>query len=407
MKRDLDKLMKERGIDVLIISGTPKTSRDLFYFTGPVTISGGRLIKKAGEEPILVASSMERNEAAKSGLKIMTQNDFGLLEIARSASNPLEAGVKSLLKICETLDVRGTVSFYGTGDIPYSHALLSGIEQEGAVKVHVEAFDSILSEARMTKDNQEIDRIDSVSRRAQQVMTAVREFLMTCSTRDGKIVDPEGRDVTIGRVRDMIRVETEERGMVLEDPVIFSQGRDSAIPHSCGDDEATLVPGKTIVFDYCPQETGPGYFCDITRTWCLGYVPDDVMEIYKQVLEIQLKLVDMLEAGGLCSSYDRATNEYFDEHGHATPLKGTAKTEGYVHSLGHGIGLDVHERPRLSTFSKTEERLAPGHVFTVEPGLYYPDRGIGVRIEDDIAIREDGAVRNLTGISKEILVPLR
>jgi len=234
----------------------------------------------------------------------------------------------------------------------------------------------------------------------------VRDFLRSCSAGGGGIVDPEGKEVTIGRVREMIRLETEARGMVLEDPVIFSQGRDSAIPHSCGDDPAVLVPGKTIVFDYCPQEAGPGYFCDITRTWCLGYVPDDVMEIYGQVLEIELKIVDALKVGGLCSSYDRMTNEFFDEHGHATPLKGTAKTEGYVHSLGHGIGLDVHERPRLSTFSKTEERLAPGHVFTVEPGLYYPDREIGVRLEDDIAIREDGTVVNLTSISKDILVPL-
>ena len=124
MKRDLDRLMKERGIDALAISGTPNTSRDLFYFTGPIAISGGRLIKKVDEEAILVANSMERDEAAKSGLKVMTQNDFGLLEIVRSAGNPLDAGVRSFLKICEALDVRGTVSFYGTGDIPGTYAVL-------------------------------------------------------------------------------------------------------------------------------------------------------------------------------------------------------------------------------------------------------------------------------------------
>jgi Xaa-Pro aminopeptidase len=407
MKRDLDRLMKERGIDALAISGTPKTSRDLFYFTGPVTVSHARLLKKVGGEPILVANSMERDEAAKSGLNVMTQNDFGLMEIARNAENPLDAGAKSFLRICEKLGITGTVSFYGTGDIPYSHALLSKIEGEGRIKVHVEAFDSILSEVRMTKDNEEIDRIDSVSRRAQEVMVAVRDFLASCSANGGRVVDSGGREVTIGRIREMIGEETGRRGMVLEDPVIFSQGRDSAIPHSCGNDAATLAPGKTIVFDYCPQEAGPGYFCDITRTWCLGYVPDEVMEIYKQVIEIELRIVNMLKVGELCSSYDRITNEYFDERGHATPVKGTAKTEGYVHSLGHGIGLDVHERPRLSAFSKTDERLQPGHVFTVEPGLYYPDRGIGVRIEDDIAIREDGTVLNLTTIGKDILIPLR
>jgi Xaa-Pro aminopeptidase len=136
-------------------------------------------------------------------------------------------------------------------------------------------------------------------------------------------------------------------------------------------------------------------------------VPDEVKEIYDQVLEIQIKAVDALEVGGLCSDYDKLTNEYFDKHGHPTPMKETGKTEGYVHGLGHGIGLNIHERPRVSMFSKTEERLAPGHVFTVEPGLYYPEREIGVRIEDDIAIKEDGTIVNLTTFPKGILVPLK
>jgi Xaa-Pro aminopeptidase len=406
MKRDLDGLMQQRGIDALTVSGSPKTSRDLYYFTGPMAVTGVRLMKKAGEEPILVANAMERDEAARSGLKVMTQNDFGIPEIARSAATPLEAGVKSFLRICERLDISGAVAFYGAGEIAYAHALLSEIAHAGAVEVRVEPFDSVLSEARMTKDDEEIGRIDRVSRRAQEVMTLVRNFLGTCRAGKAGIVDRSGRDVTIGRVRQMINQETEARGMVLDDPVIFSQGRDSAVPHSCGNDAAVLVPEQTIIFDYCPQEAGPGYFSDITRTWCLGAVPPEVMEIYSQVLEIHTRVVDALEIGRACSHYDRMTNEFFDKHGHPTPMKGTGETEGYVHSLGHGIGLDVHERPRLSAFSKADEMLAPGHVFTVEPGLYYPDRKIGVRLEDDIAIREDGTITNLTTISKDILIPL-
>jgi Xaa-Pro aminopeptidase len=406
MKQDLDRLMRGRGIDALVVTGTPKTSRDLFYFTGPVSIMGARLVKKAGDEPTLVVGGMERDEAAKSGLRVMTGADLGLMEVYRSAANPLDAGVKSFLRIFEALGITGTVAFYGTDDIPYSHALLGAIEREGTVKVVAEAYDSILSEARMTKDNREIDRIESVSLRAQQVMTAVRRFLNSCTERNGAIVDAACEPVTIGGVKDLIRRETEARGMVLDEPVIFSQGRDSAIPHSRGDDTAVLVPAKTIVFDYCPQEEGPGYFCDITRTWCLGTVPDGVMEIYDQVFEIQEKVVGMLAVGGVCSSYDEVTNEYFAKHGHPTLFQGTGQTEGYVHSLGHGIGIEVHERPRLSAFSKNDERLAPGHVFTVEPGLYYPDREVGVRIEDDIAIREDGTVVNLTNVSKDILIRL-
>jgi Xaa-Pro aminopeptidase len=439
VKQDLDRLMKERGIDALTVSGTPKTSRDMYYLTGPITVTGARVVKKRGEAgrsgsqensskreresnvsaetkahfaspgpgPVLIVGSMERDEAAKGFLEVKTWNDFDVMKITREAKGPLEGSVKSFLKICEVLGISGTVAFYGTGDIPYAYSFLDALAKEGSIKVHAEAYDSIFSEARMTKDNSEIDRIDSVSRRAQEVMAVVRDFLSTCSDKGGKIVDPQGEEVTIGRVKKMILKETKARSMLLEEAVIFSQGRDSAVPHSRGDDSATLVPGKTIVFDYCPQEGTRGYFCDISRTWCPGFVPDEVKEIYDQVLEIQLKAVDALEVGGLCSDYDKLTNEYFDKHGHPTPMKETGKTEGYVHGLGHGIGLNIHERPRVSMFSKTEERLAPGHVFTVEPGLYYPEREIGVRIEDDIAIKEDGTIVNLTTFPKGILVPLK
>lgn len=407
MKQDLDRLMAERGFDALTVIGTPKTSRDLFYMTGPIAVLRARLMKKRGEEPVLIVSGMERDEAAGSGLEIRTYGDLDIIRITREAKAPLEASVMAFLHACDVLGIGGNVAFYGVDDVPYTHAFLRSLQSAGRFDVAVEPYDSIFSEARMTKDNEEIGRIESVSRRAQEVMTAVRDFLSTCSDRGGRIVDAGGEEVTIGRVKEMIQAETEARGMMLDEEVIFSQGRDSAICHSRGDDAATLVPGKTIVFDYCPQEAGGGYFCDITRTWCPGHVPDAVREIFDQVLEIHGKVLDRLEVGGLCSSYDKLTNEYFDSHGHPTPVNEKSKDEGYVHSLGHGIGLSMHERPRLALMSKTEERLAPGHVFTVEPGLYYPGREIGVRLEDDIAIREDGTIVNLTTISKDILVPLK
>ena len=406
MKTDLDRLMEERGFDALTVSGTPKTSRDLFYLTGPIAVSQARLMKKRGENPMLVVSGMERDEAAASGLEIRTYADLDIMKITREEKDPLEAGVKALLHACEVFGITGRVAFYGSGDIPHSHALLKAIDGRSGIEVCVEAYDSLFSEARMTKDDDEIARMEAVNRGAQEVIAAVRDFLSSCSDKGGKIVDPDGREVTIGRAKKMILYETEARGMVLEEEVIFSQGRDSAVPHSRGDDAAVLVPGKTIVFDYCPQEAGGGFFADITRTWCLGQAPDAVMEIYEQVLEIHNKVLDALSVGMKCSEFDKLTNEYFDEHGHPTPMNEKSKTDGYVHSLGHGIGLAVHERPRLSAFAKTEELLAPGHVFTVEPGLYYPDREIGVRIEDDVAIKQDGTVVNLTTISKDILVPL-
>lgn len=406
MKKDIDRLMSERGIDALAVCGTPKQSSDLYYFTGNIAVSGCWLFKQQGDSPVLLAGSMEREEAAKSGLAVRTWEEFGSHEIYREAKDALDARVKLLDKVFQALAIKGTVSFCGTGDIPFNHALLKALTGNGAINVHVEPFDSILSEARMTKDNDEIETIESVVTRAQEVMAAIREFFTTCTAKDGKIVDQSGKDVTIGRVKAMIDAETRDRNLMLDEEVIFSQGYDSAIPHSRGNDESTLVPGRTIIFDYCPQQAGGGYFADITRTWCLGHVPEEVQQTYDHVREIVDKVLDDLEVGKPSSVYDVQVNDFFSSHGHPTPSKNPGTTEGYVHSLGHGIGLQIHERPRLSMFSKTEENLVPGYVFTVEPGLYYPDKEIGVRLEDDVAIKEDGSIENLCPLSKELLIPL-
>lgn len=81
--------------------------------------------------------------------------------------------------------------------------------------------------------------------------------------------------------------------------------------------------------------------------------------------------------------------------------------EGYVHSLGHGLGLDIHEAPNLSVAAGNARTLQPGHVVSVEPGLYYPDRGFGVRVEDTVAFAEDGALVTLTHFPYDLVISMR
>ena len=99
--------------------------------------------------------------------------------------------------------------------------------------------------------------------------------------------------------------------------------------------------------------------------------------------------------------------EYYESKGHKTPLNTPGTLEGYVHSLGHGIGLDIHEEPRLSHIEGNETLLQPGHVVSVEPGLYYPDRGFGVRVEDSVAFSEAGELVNLSDYPYDLVVPMK
>ncbi len=108
-----------------------------------------------------------------------------------------------------------------------------------------------------------------------------------------------------------------------------------------------------------------------------------------------------------CQRLQTMTLDYFEAHGHATSRTEPGGHVGYVHSLGHGVGLDIHEGPRLSAVPGNDTRLQPGHVVSVEPGLYYPERGFGVRVEDTVAFREDGSLINLTDYPYDLVVPMK
>jgi Xaa-Pro aminopeptidase len=167
------------------------------------------------------------------------------------------------------------------------------------------------------------------------------------------------------------------------------------VPHSSGNPTDVLRLGQTIVYDIYPCEKGGGYFYDFTRTWCLGYAPDEALQLYEQVLSVYRTIESELRLNARFSDYQARTCDLFEAAGHPT-VQNTPETEvGYVHSLGHGVGLHVHEMPFSGSNAGAEEILAPGAVFTIEPGLYYPERGLGVRLENTLAALADGSFQVL------------
>jgi Xaa-Pro aminopeptidase len=171
---------------------------------------------------------------------------------------------------------------------------------------------------------------------------------------------------------------------VADTDFIFAIGRDAGVPHSRGEDRDPIALGKTIVYDIFPQEAGGGYFYDFTRTWCVGYAPPEVEQAYEEVFGIFKQVLKALKPNERCAVYQKMTVDYFEKRGHPTAQTNPETTEGYVHSLGHGIGLFIHESPSLADFEGNTDTLAPGSVVTVEPGLYYPSKGFGIRIEDSV-----------------------
>jgi Xaa-Pro aminopeptidase len=114
-----------------------------------------------------------------------------------------------------------------------------------------------------------------------------------------------------------------------------------------------------------------------------------------------------LQAGTPCMEYQQQTCELFEARGHTTIMSDPQTQEGYVHSLGHGLGLHVHERPSFRTSSGEGDRLEPGVVVTIEPGLYYPLRDMGVRLEDTVWVRPNGEIEVLVEYPLDLVLPMK
>lgn len=167
---------------------------------------------------------------------------------------------------------------------------------------------------------------------------------------------------------------------------IACAGVNGSLPHAIPGDHV-VQEGELLTLDF--GATYGGYCADMTRTVAFGKISDELHDIYDTVLKAQLMSLDMVGPGVVCRDVDRCARDYLD-----------SKYPGaFGHSLGHGVGLFIHEQPGLNT--RDERKLAPGHIVTIEPGVYLPGVG-GCRIEDTVAIQENG-YRNLVNAPKELI----
>lgn len=396
MKHDLDQLMTDRHYDALLVTGASANNPPMYYLVNGVHV-GERtvLVKPRGQAPVLLVNAMERDEAARSGLRVIDLARFREPELLREAKgDALQARARLLGRILSELGVSGTVAAYGQEDQGAAYALLSAVEElNPGLRVVGEFGDDVFSLARATKDAGEVKRIRAVAKATVAVVGGVQEFLTSHRAHNGYLVKKDGARLTIGEVKRHMRGLFLAHNVVdAADATIFAIGRDAGVPHSRGNPRDPIALGKTIVFDIFPSEPGGGYVYDFTRTWCVGHAPDHVLEAYAHVRAAYKIGFKHLQPNGPCRTPQTAVCDYFEAHGHPTQRSHPGTTDGYVHSLGHGIGLQVHEAPGLNDRAGNTALLAPGVVVSVEPGLYYPDHpqgGFGVRLEDSVWLNPD------------------
>lgn len=159
-------------------------------------------------------------------------------------------------------------------------------------------------------------------------------------------------------------------------PIIVASGENAAMPHALASDRM-IGRGEPVIIDF--GTSGRGYCTDMTRTVSLDSIPADIAKAYSVVYDAQRSAIDVIRPGVTAGAVDRAARSVIEEAGMG---------EMFGHATGHGVGLEVHESPRLAQGSS--EVLLTGMILTVEPGIYMEGRG-GVRIEDMVLVTENGS----------------
>ncbi|RPI92163.1 MAG: aminopeptidase P family protein [Chloroflexi bacterium] len=412
MKSDLDALMQDRKLDAILVFGDAEYNPPMYYFVGGGHVSSALLIKKVGKEPVLFYNDMERDEAARSGLKIVSFSEYPVADFLEQADGDIQtATALSFQKILSEFGLSGgRIAVYGKIEFSQLFGVLmklTGLMPELEL-VGEPGLDSTLLRAMETKDAVEVARIRRMGAVTTTVVKMVQDYLTSREVREDEVLLKEdGNPLTIGDVKNKIALWLAERGAVDVEGLIFAIGRDAGVPHSTGNPADLITLGKTIIFDIFPAEQGGGYFYDFTRTWSLGYAAPEAQALYDQVQEIYNKVVENLDLNASFVDYQRMTSEYFESKGHKSPLNTKAPLDGYVHTLGHGVGLNVHERPWSGFTSPGDNILKPGVVITLEPGLYYPDKEMGARIEDTYWVRPDGKTELLAEYPYDFVLPMK
>ncbi len=271
------------------------------------------------------------------------------------------------------------------GDFPYKYA--KRFEELGyKLEIGTEPF----YERRAVKTEEEIKCVEAAQRATEQAVVEAHHIVRNASIRD-EILWVDGEPLTSEIIKQHINVSLMKQGCVAQHTIVAG-GEQACDPHNEG--SGPLPAHKSIIFDVFPRSAHTRYFADMSRTVVRGTPSPELKRLYQTVKDAQEEAVTKIKDGADGAKIHQGICDRFEAAGFKTGLV-NGRMEGFFHGTGHGVGLDIHEAPRIS---KTGSILQEGHIVTVEPGLYYPGLG-AVRIEDMVLVTKDG-YRNLTDFPK-------
>jgi Xaa-Pro aminopeptidase len=380
----------------LLVIGAPQHDASAYHLSGflapdPV------ICLRAGGKRYLAVSALEYGRAEKEAPvdELISFDELELIKLARELKSGARAFAAATGNLLERLGVEGS-----SITVP-PHFGIAYADELRARGFEIEADGRLFADLRRAKSEQEISNIEGVQRAVEEACAHAVGMLEGTEVGGDGTLRWRGETLTSEALRAEIEVELLKRGCAADEGTITAGGPQAADPHERG--SGALRAGEAIILDIFPRSQESRYYADMTRTFVRGEPGAELGNMYEAVLEAQESALSMIRAGVNGRDIHEKVSDVLHEKGYKTgkhdQKPGEPLTEGFFHGTGHGVGLEVHEAPRLST---VDEELRVGDVVTVEPGLYEPGMG-GVRIEDLVVVTEDGC-RNLTRFPKELLL---
>lgn len=370
--KPLDSKLEDKNIDAFLMKATSENPN--IYYLSHYKSSDPYFLLRTTEKTIIAVTSFEKKRAEEESTADQVLSIQELQDNSKSA-------------------VKGLIEEYNIENI--------GIPEESSIKLYQELEEQIETNVlenptiklRRKKTSREITNIEKAQRATENAMKTAENMLEKAEIDEGKLI-LDGEELTSEKIRNSIHKTLIDHECRHADTIVAS-GSETIDPHVTG--TGPIKPGETIIVDIFPQHKSH-YNGDMTRTFVKGEPGEKIEEQHRHVKEAQEAAFKVLEqgAGTSIEEVENAVCSKFKELGHKTYRE--EGEEGFIHSVGHGVGLEVHEQPRLAG----KGVLEAGNVITIEPGLYYQDIG-GVRIEDLVVIEEDG-YRNLNSMDKNLVI---
>lgn len=343
----INNILNKKNLDAIIITG----SENLYYFSGFSGGEGFLVITRQGKYLLVDGryTIQAKNQAKDSYVTEYKDSPYRLISDMKFDKIGFEDKKISYNMFKQLYRVMPAVTMLGISDD--------------------------LTDIRKIKSEQEISNIKTAEKIGDMAFSHIKKYIKPGISE---------RDIAL-ELEFFMRKNGAER---LSFDTIVASGENSALPHAQVTDRK-IKNGDFVLMDFgCVYK---GYCSDMTRTVAVGYADDKMKKIYETVLKAQTEAIKKLKPGTLSKTVDKTARDIIENAG----FNGL-----FSHSLGHGVGLEIHEHPNLSP--KSDEILSAGNVVTAEPGIYIENYG-GVRIEDLLVIRENG-YENLTHSDKDLII---